>query len=177
MPATIQTSLTLCLCRLYGQKCARIQAHRRVCQQATRSLYKSVTQTLVGVCCLQIFYSLFPEDCWTLRSVATGWAAAVRSGRDIQLTIPSDSLRLKSKFALAKDLQSRYVDTQFVVKVTTPLKPLACINLLRATKYQVRYCICTKHQLAPGWQQSICCRVCNLPAAICCLSWTLLSTI
>lgn len=88
---------------------------------------------------LQLVARLLPSvDCWTLRSVASGWAAAVRSCSDIQLTIHSEVSKIKSKFALARTLQSRYPHANLAVSVTTPLEPLECINLLRFLKYQVK---------------------------------------
>lgn len=94
---------------------------------------------------LQLVARLLPSaDCWTLRTVASGWAAAVRSCSDIQLTIHSEVSKIKSKFALARNLQSRYPHANLAVSVVTPLEPLECINLLRVLKYQVNTSICGK---------------------------------
>lgn len=81
---------------------------------------------------------LTSADCWTVRSVASGWAAAVRSCSDIQLVIRSELPKIKSKFALARTFQSRYPHVEFVLRVIPPLGPLECLNLLRVLKYQVK---------------------------------------
>ena len=96
---------------------------------------------------LQLVARLLPSaGCWALRSVATGWAAAVRSCSDIQLTVHSEVSKIKSKFAHARTLQSRYPHASLAVSVITPLEPLECINLLRVLKYQVNTVICKKQQ-------------------------------
>lgn len=96
---------------------------------------------------LQLVARLLPSaDCWALRSVASGWAAAVRSCSDIQLTVHSEVSKIKNKFAHAKTLQSRYPHASLAVSVITPLEPLECINLLRVLKYQVNTVTCGKQQ-------------------------------
>lgn len=97
---------------------------------------------------LQLVSRLLPSaDCWTLRSVASGWASAIRSVADIQLTLHSEPSKIKSKFVLARSLQARYPHVQFIVRVQPPLDPLECIYLLRALKYQV------STALSGPWQQ------------------------
>lgn len=94
---------------------------------------------------------LTSADCWTVRSVATGWAAAVRSRSDIQLVIRSELPKIKSKFALARTFQSRYPHVEFVVRVIPPLCPLECIKLLRVLKYQANHkCVCKTAAAAGG---------------------------